>query len=63
MTKAKVANVAKRNTEISDEKADIKKKEALKYGVEKLREMKRKMEEERMREERILRERLKNEAS
>jgi hypothetical protein len=37
--------VAKRNVEeIKDAKTDIKKKEALKYGVEKLREMKKKME-------------------
>jgi hypothetical protein len=41
----------------------MKKKEALKYGVEKLREMKRRMEEDRIREENILRERLKNDAS
>lgn len=46
-----------------DAKTDQKKKEALKYGVEKLREMKRKMEEDRQREEDIVRERLKNDTA
>lgn len=64
LNNAKVTNVAmNRDTGLDDQQADMKKKEALKYGVEKLREMKRRMEEDRVREENILRERLKNDAS
>ena len=59
-----MATVAKQHAGGADDaKADLKKKEALKYGVEKLREMRRKMEEERVREENVLRDRLKNDAA
>ncbi len=61
MFDAKVGRIAnKGGTQEKPDEQNQRKVEALRFGVEKLREMKRKMDEDRIREQVLVQERLKN---